>query len=114
LEILFGAYPFVMILPKFVSYSRHVPLGSQNKVLVDQNMQKIASNTLVVCHTTSWPLRGHTNTNCLILLDPLPPTTPPHPCGHFGNFLKPKFQKKIKPHSFQLQCYFPWGNFASW
>ncbi len=42
-----GASCFVIILPKFVSYSHHVPLGSQNKVLVDQNMQKIASNTSV-------------------------------------------------------------------
>lgn len=42
-----GACCFVMILPKIVSYSHHVPLGSQNKVLVDQNMQKIASNTSV-------------------------------------------------------------------
>ncbi len=42
-----GANCFVVILPKFVSSSQHVPLGSQNKVLVDQNMQKIASNTSV-------------------------------------------------------------------
>ncbi len=42
-----GACCFVMILPKIVSYSHHVPLGSQNKVLVDQNMQKIASNISV-------------------------------------------------------------------
>lgn len=42
-----GAYCCVMIFPKFVSYSHHLPLGSQNKVLVVQNMQKIASNTSV-------------------------------------------------------------------
>jgi hypothetical protein len=42
-----GASYFVLMLPKFVSYSHRVPLGSQNKVLVDQNMQKIASNTSV-------------------------------------------------------------------
>lgn len=42
-----GAYCCVKIFPKFVSYSHHLPLGSQNKVLVVQNIQKIASNTSV-------------------------------------------------------------------
>ncbi len=59
----------------------------------------IHQSGLVVCHITSWPLRGHTNTNCLILLDSLspPPTGTLEFCDieNWANFF-PKIAKLVE------------------